>query len=125
MMREYLINAREKFNENVKHYGNKVREGLGDTLTADVTAVAPVSIFLGTWIGINCYTALQQQASGLVDRSVNAPEYLERLAASTTIMMQGGVSNIAGIVYGLGAMFFIGGAVVGLDNLTLREENGE
>ena len=122
MVREYLIRKREKFNENVQYYGNKIREGLGDTLAKDVTAAAPVSAFLGTWIGINCYTALEQQASGLVDASVNAPTYLERLAASTTIMMQGGVSNYLGIGFGLGAMFFIGGAICRLDRLVLREE---
>ena len=121
MVREYLINAREKFNEKVKEYSNRIKEGLGDTLTADVTVAAPISIFFGTWIGMNSYTAMQQQASGLCER-IHSPEVLERIAANAEMAAQGFTSNYVGIGYGICLALLLGSAIVKLDGLTLREE---
>ncbi len=122
MVREYLIRKREEFNSAVKEYGNMIRAGLGDALVSDATAVVPVSVFLGSWIGMNSYTALEQHASGLLEKT-HSPEIIERFLANAEMTVQGLGSNYLGLYLGVCAAFVLGSAVAGLDRLLLRERD--
>ena len=123
-MKEYIQKTRESLNNSTREFGNKLYSGLGDILTKDVKFAPTLATagFFVTWMGINSYTAMKENAEGLVNMAYNGATYTERLSGSLMIGMEGLGSNIAGIMFGVGSAAILGLIGSKLDNIIEKTE---